>query len=180
MSNLPAYCAFLRGVNVSGRTMKMADVCEVFRDAGMPNVTSVLASGNVIFRSKYPQATLRTRLEQAMAKHYGEPVHLFIKNADEVETMIKSSPFKKNAELHIYVFVCEPGFEKTLKEEFAKIAPAPEEKAVVKSGVFYWQCAKGSTLDSGFSKILGRKEMKDKFTSRNINTIVKIAAKMHE
>jgi uncharacterized protein (DUF1697 family) len=37
---------------------------------------------------------------------------------------------------------------------------------------------KGATLDSGFSKILGSKSMKDKFTSRNIQTVARVAAKM--
>ena len=52
------------------------------------------------------------------------------------------------------------------------------EAAEVSGGYFYGQCRKGATLDSGFSKILGRKSMKDKFTSRNISTIAKVAAKM--
>jgi uncharacterized protein (DUF1697 family) len=29
--------------------MKMADVCQVFRDNGMDHVSSVLASGNIVF-----------------------------------------------------------------------------------------------------------------------------------
>lgn len=45
------YCAFLRGVNVKGTNMKMAEVCEVFKKAGMVEVSSVLASGNIIFAS---------------------------------------------------------------------------------------------------------------------------------
>ena len=64
------YCAFLRGVNVNGRTMKMAEVCDVFRTAGMTDVTSVLASGNIIFRSDCPQADLRDVLESAMKSYY--------------------------------------------------------------------------------------------------------------
>jgi hypothetical protein len=59
-----------------------------------------------------------------------------------------------------------------------KIEPAEKETAQISNGLFYWQCRKGTTLDSGFSKILGRKNMKDKFTSRNLGTIAKIAAKM--
>lgn len=65
MSN-STYCAFLRGINVNGRTMKMADVCDVFRSAGMTDVMSVLASGNIIFHSDCSQADLRRILESAM------------------------------------------------------------------------------------------------------------------
>jgi uncharacterized protein (DUF1697 family) len=45
------YCAFLRGVNVKGTNMKMAEVCQVFKDAGMKDVASILASGNIVFSS---------------------------------------------------------------------------------------------------------------------------------
>ncbi|MGH2623835.1 MAG: DUF1697 domain-containing protein, partial [Sphingobacterium sp.] len=39
------YIAFLRGVNVKGKNMKMKDVCAVFEKAGVNNVHTVLASG---------------------------------------------------------------------------------------------------------------------------------------
>ena len=38
------YCAFLRGVNVKGTTMKMAEVCTVFENAGMISVSSMKLS----------------------------------------------------------------------------------------------------------------------------------------
>ena len=172
------YCALLRGVNVNGRTMKMAEVCDVFRAAGMADVTSVLASGNIIFHSDHPQVELRGVLESAMTSHYDDTVNLFIKNASEIREILKELPFAESPELHIYSFICEPMFETVLLDAFNKITPAPNEKACINNGNFYWQCAKGATLDSGFSKILGRKEMKDKFTSRNIGTLGKIQTKM--
>ncbi|MCL2774594.1 MAG: DUF1697 domain-containing protein [Oscillospiraceae bacterium] len=155
----------------------MSDVCDVFSRAGMSDVISALASGNIIFRSAHSQNKLRKILEQAMAKYYGGQISLFVKNAGEIKTMIKSAPFVKNAKFHVYAFICEAGFEDTLINEFRGVAAAPDEDAKIRGGVFYWQCAKGATLDSGFSKILGRKDMKDKFTSRNIGTIEKITAK---
>jgi len=176
---MQTYCAFLRGVNVNGRTMKMADVCGGFLKAGMAGVASVLATGNIIFGSALAQSKLRNTLEQALTKHYGSPVSLFIKTADEVKGILTNVPFKADQKLHIYVFICETDFEKTLMKEFRSIKPAKNEDAKINSGTFYWQCEKGATLDSGFSKILGRKDMKDKFTSRNINTIEKIVAKIH-
>lgn len=171
------YCAFLRGVNVNGRAMKMAEVCEVFRAAGMEQVSSVLATGNILFCSDTPAAELRDKLEKAMSEHYSESVSLFVKNSGEVKTIMENVPFASDPNLHLYVFISEPDFEKVLAEEFAKITPAPQEAAAVKNGVFYWQVPKGSTLDAGFSKILGRKDLKEKFTSRNLNTLQKIADK---
>ena len=175
---MKTYCAFLRGVNVNGKAMKMADACDVLRQAGLTGVVSVLSSGNLIFQSDIPQGELRGFLEQALSNHYSDDAHLFVKRSDEVSAILTAIPFAEDAELHIYTFICEPGFEEVLLREFDKITPSDKEAAKIKCGLFYWQCRKGATLDSGFSKILGRKDMKEKFTSRNIGTIAKVAVKM--
>ena len=172
------YCAFLRGVNIGGKTMKMADACDALNSAGLAGASSVLATGNLVFQSDKPPGELRGFLEQVLSERYKDSVSLFVKNTDEVSAILSSVPFEENAGLHIYTFVCEPGFENTLLDEFGKITPSDGEAATINNGLFYWQCRKGATLDSGFSKILGRKNMKGKFTSRNIGTIAKVAAKM--
>ena len=178
MTKVSVYCAFLRGVNVNGRNMKMAEVCEVFRAAGMTDVSSVLATGNILFRSDVPAAELRGKLERAMSDYYSYGASLFIKTDGEVKLVLGSVPFVPVPELHIYAFITEQGFEKILAEKFAQITPAQREAAAVKNGIFYWQVPKGLTLDAGFSTILGRKDMKDQFTSRNLNTMQKIVDKM--
>jgi uncharacterized protein (DUF1697 family) len=174
-----AYCAFLRGVNVNGKTMKMAETCDVLKQAGFVGVLSVLASGNLIFQSDRPQSELRGLLESSLSEHYNDDVHLFIKSSDEVSALLAATPYNEDSELHIYTFICEAGFEDVLFKEYMKITPSDKESAEIKNGLFYWRCRKGATLDSGFSKILSRKDMKEKFTSRNIGTIAKIAAKMN-
>ncbi len=175
---MQTYCAFLRGVNIGGKTMKMAEACDILKTAGFVGVVSVLATGNIVFKSDRPQSELRFCLEQVLSEHYKDSVFLFIKTKEEIAAMLSAVPFKENPELHVYAFVCEPKFETILLEEFKKITPSEHEDAKVSCGSFYWQCRKGATLNSGFSKILGRKNMKDKFTSRNISTLSKIIAKM--
>ncbi|SDZ73099.1 Protein of unknown function [Porphyromonadaceae bacterium KH3R12] len=67
--NKPIFCAFLRGVNVKGTNMKMAEVCSVFEKTGMENVSSVLASGNILFSSDKKKDELKALLEKAMSTH---------------------------------------------------------------------------------------------------------------
>ncbi len=175
---MKAYCAFMRGVNIGGKTMKMAEACQVLKEAGLTDVSSLLATGNFLFRSEVPQAELRSFLESVLSEHYADKVSLFVKNLAEVEAILKAVPFEEDADYHIYAFVCEEGFATTLLEEFGKITAAEGEAAQINAGHFYWRCRKGATLDSGFSKILGRKSMKSQFTSRNISTMAKVAAKL--
>jgi len=173
-----ALCAFLRGVNVNRKNMKMADVCEVFRQDAVQNVRSVLATGNILFESTLSKANLRSNLETRMSQHYETDVHLFIKNKEEIELILRSNPYQVRSDLHIYAFICENGFEHTLMDKFNTITPVENENAQINQNQFYWQVRKGLTLDSSFSKILAEKQMRSQFTSRNINTIQKVYDKM--
>lgn len=171
------YCAFLRGVNVKGTNMKMEDVCKVFRNAGMTDGVSVLASGNIVFSSHNNREQLKAMLEKAMSDHFSYEAFLFIRSQEETENILRGNPFEKNEDLHTYAFVCNPGIEELLMTEFEKATKEPEEQAVIVNGNFYWQVPKGSTLGSPFGKVLGKKNLKDRFTSRNINTFDKILGK---
>ncbi|MCS4305607.1 DUF1697 domain-containing protein [Chryseobacterium sp. BIGb0232] len=171
------YCAFLRGVNVKGTNMKMAEVCQVFKDAGMKDVISILASGNIVFSSDKSADELKIILEKAMSEYFSYEAFLFIKSHQETESFWKGIPFEKNEDLHIYSFVGMPGVENILMEEFKKAAQAENEKAEIVNDIFYWQVPKGNTLDSTFGKILGKKSLKDQMTSRNVNTFEKILKK---
>lgn len=172
------YCAFLRGVNVKGTAMKMAEACSVFEKAGMKNVTSILASGNILFSSDKQKEELKGLLEKVMSAHFGYEAFLFVKDKNEVETLVSKNPFSANADFHIYGFAGIDRIEKILIEEFEKSEKATGEEAKVIESNFYWKIPKGNTLGSEFGKILGRKKLKDAFTSRNLNTFEKVLKKM--
>lgn len=178
MIRMNAYCAFLRGVNIGKNKMNMSETCEVLKIQGLEEVSSVLSTGNLLFTTEIPQKDLREQLEEALSEHFQGRISLFVKSKEELEGILASQPFEKEDKSHLYVFLCEPGFEHKLYEEFSKITPVEKEEAKINGGIFFWKCPKGATLDSGFSKILGKKSMKEKFTSRNINTIEKVLAKL--
>ncbi len=178
MNESAKYCAFLRGVNVNGTTMKMVDVCNVFSKAGVENVSSVLASGNILFQSNKSVSELKTSLENAMSKAFIYEAFLFIKDASEISKIVANFPFEKKDDFHQYVFVTSSGIEDVLMDEFEKSKKAEEEEAKIINSTFYWKMKKGDTLNSSFGKILGRKNLKDKITSRNANTFEKILKKL--
>lgn len=171
------YCAFLRGVNVKGTNMKMAEVCQVFKDAGMENVSSVLASGNIIFSSDKNAVELKTILGKAVSEYFNYEAFLFVKTAEETELFWSKDPFEKNENFHTYAFVGKENVENVLMNEFQNASKSENEKAEIVNNIFYWQVSKGNTLDSSFGKVLGKKSLKDQFTSRNINTFEKILKK---
>ncbi|WP_210149636.1 DUF1697 domain-containing protein [Chryseobacterium scophthalmum] len=171
------YCAFLRGVNVKGTNMKMAEVCQVFKNSGMENVSSVLASGNIVFSSDKNTNELKAMLEKAMSEYFNYEAFLFVKTAEETELFWTINPFEKKEDFHTYAFVGNENVENILMNEFENASKSENEKAEIVSNIFYWQVSKGNTLDSSFGKVLGKKSLKDQFTSRNINTFEKILKK---
>ncbi|MDI3314110.1 MAG: DUF1697 domain-containing protein [Mycobacterium sp.] len=60
------YAAFLRGVNVGGVNLKMAEVSTALADAGFAEVRTILASGNVVLESDVSAAAVRAKAEAAV------------------------------------------------------------------------------------------------------------------
>ncbi len=63
--------ALLRGINVGGIRIRMADLKKVFVGLGFENVRTVLASGNVLFDSEDDPATAKARIEAALTERFG-------------------------------------------------------------------------------------------------------------
>ncbi|MBS1646807.1 MAG: DUF1697 domain-containing protein [Bacteroidetes bacterium] len=173
-----SYCAFLRGVNVKGTAMKMAEVCSVFEKENVEKVSSILASGNILFSSDKDKKQLKIVLEKSLSTHFDYEAFLFIKSKEEIETLVVKNPLSFSAAFHVYGFVGIDGIEKILADEFEKSKKINGEEAKVEANNFYWKVPKGNTLDSEFGKILGQKKLKNYFTSRNINTFEKVLKKM--
>ena len=157
--------------------MKMAEGCKVFSDAGTSEVSSFLATGNLIFSSDKSAADLKIILEKAMSEYFNYEAFLFIKTEIEVKAILENSPFQKLEDSHIYAFVGTENSGKMLLEEFDHSQKTENENAQIVEHIVYWQVPKGNTLDSDFGKVLGKKSLKNKITSRNLNTIEKIMKK---
>lgn len=123
------FCAFLRGVNVNGINMKMAEVNKVFSEAGMLKVSSVLASGNILFQSDQDVEELKGILEKAMSEHFHYEAFLFIRNEEEINSIVKNNPFPARENFHNYAFIGNEKIEETLLEAFEKSNKAEDEKA---------------------------------------------------
>jgi uncharacterized protein (DUF1697 family) len=89
---MTAFVAFLRGVNLGKRQMKMAELRACCEAMGLRNVKTILASGNVRFET-HGTSGLRTRLEEALAERFRYPVKVVLRSVDEIEAMIASDPF---------------------------------------------------------------------------------------
>ena len=91
---MPRYVAFLRAVNVGGRIVKMEELRALFSEAGMAEVETFIASGNVIFSSTAKAtAALEQKLEAHLKKALGFDVPTLIRTTTEVAEAAARSPY---------------------------------------------------------------------------------------
>jgi uncharacterized protein (DUF1697 family) len=166
------YVALLRGVNVGGVTVKMADLAEVVRGLGYEDVRTVLASGNVLFTTTDAASAAKDRLEAALRERFGYEAWVHVMTQDTLRKIVAAYPFERTGDLHAYViFAMDPA---TRADLLAVELDAGVERARPGDGVLYWTVPKGLTLDSAMGKAQGSGKHKPWLTTRNLNTLEKL------
>ena len=163
-----AYAALLRGINVGGRSvLAMRDLTAICEKEGYGGVKTYIASGNVVFTATAKEAAVRTALERAVGAHMGRPVAVLVRTAAELEAALVANPFPGVAGNRLLVFFLP---EAPPRNALAgMVSPDGEELAI-----------RGRELFVHYPNGMGRSKLKVPLwsgaTSRNMNTVVKLAA----
>ena len=173
------YAAFLRGVNVGGVNLKMADVATALTDAGLAEVRTILATGNVTLKSAKGADAVRATAEKALRKAFGYDAWVLVYPIAKLTSIVDGYPFE--AEVDGYQSYVTFVSDTEVLDELAgltKEAGADEKikRGPKSAGVIYWQVAKNHTLDSTLGKTMGKKRYKPTTTTRNLRTLVKVLA----
>lgn len=173
--DMTRYIALLRGVNVGGVNIRMADLATVFRGLGYGAVKTVLASGNVIFETDAEASALKPAIEAALRERFGYEAWVHVIDTAELERIVAAFPFDSEREgWHPYVvFLMGDG----PRSELLALAPEldPELESLADGdGVLYWTVERGHTLDSVVGKASGRARFKALTTTRNLRTLRKL------
>jgi uncharacterized protein (DUF1697 family) len=83
----------LRSVVIAGQRVTGEVARSLALAAGGRDVRSVIATGNVLFRSSRAPRTLERDLERACAAHYGQATEMVVKTADEWRALMAANPF---------------------------------------------------------------------------------------
>jgi len=82
--------AFLRGINVGGHRVKMDRLRALFEELGFTDVSTFIASGNVLFTpdgTDADQVDLTTRIERHLGEALGYGVDVFLRSPDELRAI---------------------------------------------------------------------------------------------
>lgn len=166
------YLAFLRAINVGGRTVKMSELKRQLEDLGYEDVQTFIASGNLILSSPKSASALEKQLESDLQKTLGYRVDTFVRTDKELKALAELHPFgKKEGRVHIAFLKSAPpaAFMRKL-EEF-------EDEFAVEGKELFWLCP-GPMQDSKFSGATLEKLLGGPATMRNRNTIDRMAKKL--
>lgn len=165
------YAAFLRGVNVGGVALKMADVAAALRGAGFTDVVTILATGNVLLTAPGDATTVRATAEAALRHQFGYEAWVLVYDLAAVRSIVENYPFDPEVEgRQSYVtFVSDPA----VLDELCGLA-AGDEAVTRGDGVLYWQAPKGETLTSTIGATMGKRRYKSSTTTRNLRTLSKV------
>jgi uncharacterized protein (DUF1697 family) len=171
------YVALLRGVNVGGVTVKSADLRALAEDLGFEDVRTVLASGNLLFTTDGTPDDLRARIEAALSDWFGYDAKIVLTTLDHLAAVVDAYPFDPDRDgYQAYVVF---GTDRKALDAAVELAgtldqPPGGEQVAGGDGVLYWECPKGSTLDTPFAKASARSKDRTTTTSRNIRTLRKL------
>ncbi len=167
------YVALLRGVNVNGVNIKMADLAAAFGELGFEGVRTILASGNVLFGAE-DGANLKGCIETALSGTFGYQARVVVLDLDALRRAVDAYPFEREREgWHAYVVFSSDA--KLLKELLTVGGELDPETERIDSGdqVLYWEVVRGKTTGSAFGKLLGKARF-GATTTRNLNTLDKL------
>lgn len=169
------HAVLLRGVNVGGITVKMADLRATLERAGLQNVRTLLASGNAVVTAPQDPTALKETVEQALRADFGYEAWVIVLTVDRVAELAAAVPYPADdPAVHAYVTFCT---DPQVQEELLAIgAAAGQEQVRLGSDAVAWTAVKGATLDSELSRATAKPRYKSTTTTRNLRTLHKIMA----
>lgn len=174
------YIAFLRGINLGKRRIKMEDLRALFVELKFAEVTTFIASGNVIFASKNGDSG---RLEQQIQRHLqtslGYEVDTFVRTRAEVAAVAAFQAFSPAVMDHpdhtIHAGFLGEALDADRARKLASIRTDADEFRV-EGREYFWLC-RIKTHESKVWSLPAIKALKLPSSSmRNLTTIRKLAA----
>ena len=171
------WVVLLRGINVGGINIKMADLRVALTSAGFTDVRTVLATGNVLLDSPLTAAAVKAQVENTLAKAFSYQAWVVVLDVPTLRAIVESYPFDAEREgWHPYVVFGSDDSHLTELSALADELDPELERIAEGNSVLYWVVRKGSTTDSTFGKATAKAKYKATTTTRNVRTLVKILA----
>lgn len=176
------YIALLRGINVGGNNLiKMADLKTCLQANGLPDATTYIQSGNILFSSDKTPDWLSKHIQALIADNFGCEVVVVVQSLAEMKHIITHAPKGFGSEPATYkydVIFLRNGVPASDAKPYLSEREGVDS-AALGEGVLYFRRLIAQLTKTHLNKIIGTPIYKD-ITIRNWNTSSKLLALMEE
>lgn len=171
---MTSYAVFLRGINVGGINIKMADLRDALAACNFAGVKTLLASGNVALASDLGAPAVKKEIEGCLRKAFGYDAWVVVLSADRVAGIVESCPYPADDKsTHTYVTLAsDTAMLDELFEAGAQLDGTQQHRLGPEA--MAWLAPAGDTLESPFSKLSSKPRYKSGTTTRNLRTMIKV------
>ena len=116
------YVALLRGINVGGnRKVPMADLRELATSLELDDVSTYIASGNLLFSSAKGEAALTELLHWALEERFGFTIDVVVVSKEHLAEALAGCPFDGDPKQVNVTFLSTP-YDETVREKLQALA----------------------------------------------------------
>jgi uncharacterized protein (DUF1697 family) len=177
-NKINTYVVLFRGINVGGKNkVPMADLKECLKQLGFTNISTYIASGNVILESDKSADEISTQIEEALPESFNldnEIIRVLVLTRDQLHAVINNKPegFGEQPEKYHSDAIFLIGIDS------AQVMPVFKprdgvDKVWPGNGVIYSQRLSSQRTKSRLNRIMATPEYKI-MTIRNWNTTTKL------
>jgi uncharacterized protein (DUF1697 family) len=175
---MKTYVILIRGINVGGKNaLSMADLRKFLEEQGFVDVSTYIASGNVILRSDKPSSEIRACLEKGLPQNFkfeDEFVKVLVLTSAQFQGMVANKPEGFGEQPDQYhsdaIFLMDIDTAETM----SIFSPREGVDRIWSGeGVIYSQRLSALRTKSRLNRIMGSPAYKS-MTIRNWNTVMKL------
>jgi len=170
--------AFLRGINVGGRTVKKETLKAAFEDLGFKKVTTYKQSGNIVFESdSLNVCEVNRKIEEKLCSVLGYKVAVFIRTISQLNCILELEPFKGQTQTNssFLVTLLESASSK-FPLQLPLTIPKSTAQVISTNGTEVFSVTHGGGEGALPNQFIESK-LKQKATTRNLNVIREIVEK---
>ncbi|MGV8841319.1 MAG: DUF1697 domain-containing protein [Bauldia sp.] len=176
---------FLRGVNVGGVKVMMADLRAMAEAMGFAEVKTLLQSGNLVVSDPKGRTTAELEIvfEAATKERFGRPIDYMLRTPEELAAAIAANPFPEMARddpSHLVAYFLKGKAPEASAIAALNAAIVGPERAAVAGRELYITYPDGIGTSKLSNNLIEKLLGKQRATGRNWNTVLKVMALLGE
>ncbi len=174
---MPKLILLLRGINVGGVKVPMAELKSCLDGAGFSCVETILNTGNVVCESPFSALEAVVQAENILSSTFGYSARVLVRTPSALSAVVENFSWQDVPETsHRYVvFTDDQAVADSIFAAGSSLVSA-DERLAVGDQCLYWVVPKGETLGTELSKLFSKAKYKASTTTRNLNTVEKLVA----